>query len=99
MGLEVWGKNPEESGDATRLQVRRESNFPRQILKCALEQIYQHIHLNDLIAEEPESTGFTIVVSLMQTALGIIKSTKEVHDGRRERLCHLLEVGGTGGSR
>jgi len=26
-----------ESGDATRLQVRRESNFPRQILKCAPE--------------------------------------------------------------
>lgn len=22
-----------------------------------------------------------------------------VHDGRRERLCHLLEVGGTGGGR
>lgn len=26
-----------ENRDATRLQVRRESNFPRQILKCAPE--------------------------------------------------------------
>lgn len=38
-GVKREGREEEsaESGDATRLQVRRESNFPRQILKCAPE--------------------------------------------------------------